>query len=120
MPREEKVAIERDGIHDIAVGVDRCLLKGGAQVGQNDEKGADQDEGAEALHHKGRPSGAEENQDADKNKKQNDSVHENAINMVGRQMVQNKVVDRIAGIRGRIRTRLIIDAKAQRQKHSSP
>lgn len=112
MPREEKVPVERDGVHDIAVGVDRGLLKRGAQVGQNDEKGADQDEGAETLHHEGRPSGSEEDQDADKNKKQDDSVHKNAVDIEGRQMIKNKVVDRIAGIRGRIRTRLIIDEQA--------
>jgi len=120
MPREEQIPREGDLVHDAVVDVERGLMQRRSYVGQDNEKGADSDEEAQSFEHKGDASWKKEHQAPHKYKKQHNPIDKNAINIEGGDMIQNEVVDRIAGIGRRVSPRQIVGNEAERQKCHPP
>ena len=120
MSGKEEIPRECEGVDDEVRAVQGDLVHGGRQMGKDDKKRADDKEQAEAFEHKRDSPGAEGKQAYHKKEKHNNAINENTIDVDRGQMIENKVIDRVAYMGGRITAGQEIDHKADCQETDTP
>jgi hypothetical protein len=102
------------------VQIKRNLLNRRANVGQDDKKGTDQVKQGKTLKYKGYPPGLINRQNYHENKEQDETIDENTIDINSGDIIEDNIVDRVAGMDRCIAACEISDEDTADYKNHSP
>lgn len=120
MSGKEEISRECERIEDKVSAFQWRLLHGWPHMRKYNEKGTNNKKYAETFKHKRSSPGAQCQQTDYKNKKSHNAIHEYPIDIYCGNIIENKVVNRIAHISGRVSAGHIIDHKTDCKEKNSP